>query len=305
MKLIDIHFIFILVGLDFWMLEIIFVVIINILLFKNKLYIHQKLAFVFILFFSSIMKIISIIFIFKDGEEKIYIKYTWIVPIGIIFFILLYLLDAYIICKMKWYFDLKFISEKKVLIFLGLMGLLIFLICSLISNFIECQENDYTSLFCTAYEDENSPKYVDNFSIFFKNIWKEDRTPFINCVYILIILLKIILSALYYFFKFFIIKVLGPEYLLCADAVLYFLTKIICFIYFIITDALKANFVFEFFAQLFSVLGTFIYLELVELNFCNLNYNLKRNINIRSKIEALDINKIETDHQSDDNNNSD
>ena len=194
MKLIDIHFLFILVGLDFWMLEIIFVVIINILLFKNKLYIHQKSAFVFILFFSSIMKIISIIFIFKDGEEKIYIKYTWIVPIGIIFFILLYLLDAYIICKMKWYFDLKFISEKKVLIFLGIMGLLIFLICSLISNFIECQENDYTSLFCTAYEDENSPKYVDNFSIFFKNIWKEDRTPFVNCVYILIILLLYIFS---------------------------------------------------------------------------------------------------------------
>ena len=34
-----------------------------------------------------------------------------------------------------------------------------------------------------------------------------------------------------------------------------------------------------------SILGFLIYLEIIELNFCNLNFNLKKNIAYRSELE--------------------
>jgi len=46
----------------------------------------------------------------------------------------------------------------------------------------------------------------------------------------------------------------------------------------------------EFFnsiAEFVSLISVMIYLELIELNFCNLNHNLKRNIEIRSINEYI------------------
>ena len=43
-----------------------------------------------------------------------------------------------------------------------------------------------------------------------------------------------------------------------------------------------------------SIIGLIIYLEMIELNFCGLNYNLKKNIIIRGKDEyknSLQINR--------------
>ena len=125
---------------------------------------------------------------------------------------------------------------------------------------------------------------------------------------ILIILLffseiKILFSAFQYFFSFLIIKLLGPEYLVCADSILFFLIKIISLIFYLINKSLKIEFLFDFLSQFFSLLGTIIYLELIELNFCKLNYNLKRNINIRSNIEILDIFR-ENDDKSEQESNS-
>ena len=39
------------------------------------------------------------------------------------------------------------------------------------------------------------------------------------------------------------------------------------------------------FGDIASILGLVIYLEMIELNFCGLNYNLKKNIIIRGKEE--------------------
>ena len=303
-KMIDFCYsIFFISGLEFWMIEIIFIVVINIILFKIKIYIHQKVSIAIILFFSTLMKIISIISIFKNDKKRIFVENIWIAPVGIILFLLLYFADAYIICKMKWYFDLKFISDKKILILFGFLGTIIFFLCSIISHFIECNTDIFSSYLCSVYDEKDSKKYFDNFIIFFKNIWMEDRNAFVNCLYILIIILKILFSAFQYFFSFLIIKLLGPEYLVCADSILFFLIKIISLIFYLINKSLKIEFLFDFLSQFFSLLGTIIYLELIELNFCKLNYNLKRNINIRSNIEILDIFN-ESDDKSEQESNS-
>ena len=211
---------------------------------------------------------------------------------------------------MKWCFDLKFISEKKMLIRFGLWGTILFFIASMISNFNKCEENEFTSYICLVLDDESSSKYFDNFIIFFNIIWLKDRTPFANIIYIIIVLLKILLSTFHYYFSFLIIKILSPEFLVCSDSILYFIIKLICFIYYLSTNSLKNDFVFDLLSQFFSLLGTIIYLELIELNFCGLNHNLKKNIKFRANNEILEIYDIDSDAQSneepnpDDNNNN-
>ena len=75
------------------------------------------------------------------------------------------------------------------LILLGFFGFIIFFICSMISNYNECPTNDSDINFCLIYDKEKSSYYFDNFVIFFKKIWLEDRTPLVNCIYIIILLL--------------------------------------------------------------------------------------------------------------------
>ena len=288
-------------NLDFWMLEIIFVIILNFFLFNIKAYKHQLIAICFVLIFSTLMRIIELIFVIKkDEEEMIYVKYKWIIPIGIIIFLLKYCLESYFLCRLKWYFELKFFSEKITFIYIGILGVIIFFIASIIPTFFECPENYFSSKICTVYENEGSAKYFESFIIFFKKIWSKERSTFLNCVYILILLLKIAYSAFKFVFEIIIIKVLDPMYFLCSITIIYFFIQIISFIYFLIVNKLELSFIFGLLSFVFSNIGTLIYLELVELNFCGLNHNLKKNIDMRALDDALDIYKEE----SDDDNNS-
>ena len=51
-------------------------------------------------------------------------------------------------------------------------------------------------------------------------------------------------------------------------------------------------------AELFSIIGIIFYLELIEFNFCGLNYNLKKNITIRSIDESYLGTIINDDNES-------
>ena len=175
----------------------IFIVLLNILLFKIKIYFHKKIAIAIILFFSTLKKIISIISIYESEDEKVYKQYIWILFFGVIGFLLCYAFDSYSLCKIKWYFDLKFISASKLMIYFGILGILFSFIGSLISNFIECNNDNFSYHVYFMY-DENDSKYFDNFSIFFKQIWKGDRYDSVNIGYIFIILLKISMQLKHY-----------------------------------------------------------------------------------------------------------
>ena len=305
LKLLDFFYIFYFSGIDFWTIEIVFIVAINIMIFKIPIYIHKKIAIIIILFFSSLMKIISIIFIYKSDEKRLYKEYGWLCPIGIFSFILFFFVDAYVLCKLKWYFNLKFISEKVTLISFGFFGIFLYFLCSMISHYFECKSSEFSSYICIVYEDEQSPKYIDNFIIFFKNIWKENRSSYINFIYAFLLLLKILLSAFRYLFSFLIIKELGPEFLVCSDSILYFIIKVISFFYYFATNKLQIYFIFDLFAQLFSLSGTIIYLELIELNFCGLSYNTKKNINLRAESDIITLKDTDAYSGDSEDSNSD
>ena len=276
-------------GLDFWMLQIIFMCILNIILFKVKIYAHQKVAISIILIFSTLMKILQIISIFDSDENHVYKDYHWLIPIGILSLLILLFIESFLFYKAKWYLDLKFISEKKIIEFIGIFGCFISFIPSLISTFIKCGNDEFSSRVCLVSDEGDL--YFDNYKVFFSKIWMSDRNPFINIVYIIILFIKLFCTFLYAYFTILIIKNLSPEYMICSDSILYFIIKIIIFIYYISIGELTKKITFDTLAQLFSLLGTIIYLEIIELNFCGLNFNLKNKIRKRGKIEALKLSK--------------
>ena len=54
-------------------------------------------------------------------------------------------------------------------------------------------------------------------------------------------------------------------------------------------------------AEIISILGIIIYFEFIELNFCNLNKDINRNINKRAVGESTEmLNQIEDDKNDDD-----
>ena len=168
------------------------------------------------------------------------------------------------------------------MVYFGVLGIIYCLIGSIISNFIKCRNDDFSTYICLMQE-EDSNKYFDNFSLFFKQLWKKERNTSANIGYIFIIVFKLFFNAINYFLSFTVLKFFNPEYLVCADSIFYFISKIICLIYYLVANLLKNDFLFDFLSQIFSILGTVIYLELIELNFCDLNHNLKKNIELRAK----------------------
>ena len=89
-------------------------------------------------------------------------------------------------------------------------------------------------------------------------------------------------------FLLLILKYLNPLFFICVKFVYYFFVDIIN----IITPAIqkrnieKEKFV-DFFSQFIVIIGTLVYIIFIELNFCDLNYNLKKNIINRSITDSF------------------
>ena len=58
------------------------------------------------------------------------------------------------------------------------------------------------------------------------------------------------------------------------------------------------KFLLDSFGDMTSILGILIYLEIIELNFCNLNYDLRKNRIERGDIESLNIKNEEEEDET-------
>ena len=88
------------------------------------------------------------------------------------------------------------------------------------------------------------------------------------------------------YFDILIINYLTPMHFMFSSLIYLFLDEIINFIK---EKIITGNFfkngylnLFNISAYIFSFIGFMIYLEIIELNFCKLNYNLRKYINERS-----------------------
>ena len=70
-------------------------------------------------------------------------------------------------------------------------------------------------------------------------------------------------------------------------------------------ENIKVDNYFDLLSEVFGLIGILVYTELVELNFCDLNHNLKKNIIKRSEEEVENISDIDVDDTSKLNNDND
>ena len=286
--------------LDFWMLEFLFLSIFSKNYLAIEIYRHQKLAMLLTIL-PLTLKIVTIFLSFYDDEEKknpssfkpndehlkiLYVLYPWLIPIGIIIYLSMKIMRAYIKTQIKWYMDIKYVSTTKLLMNYGIIGTIFYTIICTITTFTECSEgykniNDY---FCERYD--NGKKYFASFSLYFTEILFEH--PFLESI---ILFFGILGFSFYKFYSLMIIKKLTPIHLVFSLPLFYIMRKIILSISILINDLnkekyyYKIKYIIDTAGDFLCIFAYLIYLEIIKLNFCNLNFNLRENIITRGQTE--------------------
>ena len=275
-------------GLDIWVFDLFFVSNLTRIIFDRPIYGHKKIALLFIIIFSNLFKITStFIMIYDDKKRLIYKNHIMIIPFAIILYIMLSFLRNYSLCKIKWLLDYKYVNTSAFLIVYNLIGTIILFIACIISNSVKCADKsnfDDIDIICkiNIEKDNKIEYYFDQFSYFFEKLWQNDKNVFLNIFYLLLFIIKLFLNFLRILFSLLIIKHLNQEFYMCPACIYFFIIKLLN----IITDIIKKENIwpdlFSSIAELVTIIGTLVYLELIELKFSNLNRDLRKNIELRA-----------------------
>ena len=291
----------------YWMVILLIISYINSKMFKRETYKHHKIAIYFSFIVAFIFQLSSFILSMKSEEEidrNIYKNHLdlWFLPIGLIIHFVYVSLNSYIYSKMKWLMDSKYISLGKLFIIYSIIGFIFNIIVCVVLTNIKCggKTADY---YCEIKDEDDS--YLENYDLFFENLNVIYENFKIDLIYIIIIVfVDIITYSLYIFFFLSILKNLAPEYFFFLGSITGVFSQIIMMInnkiskgYFIADEEkdfklLLTKFLLNIIGNSLAVIGFLVYLEIIELNFCNLDYNIRRKIMERSIIDSIERTSI-------------
>ena len=330
-QIMDNFYTYILKDLDFWMIEIIILSLLNYKIYGEKLYNFQKLV-IFLNLIPILFKITAIILSFCDKKNNkssdgnyhyeggnlkiIYVVNSYLVPIGVLLFLVLITARSSVNLNLKWFMDKLYISEFFLLMNYGLMGTIICLIVCIISTYSKCAEGieikedfnygyDYV---CRVQEPSSNTSivniYLENYKIYLDNF----STIGEILTEIVIVILKIIFFFFQKCFSLKIIKDLSPTHVIFSIPIFYFCEKSLAILKTLCVEKriiLKKhiNFIneklsFDMTGDILAFIGFLIYLEIIELKFSGFDYNLRKNIEIRKKKEEKDNYKEEESYRT-------
>ena len=268
---------------DFWSFKMVFAYFIGKKMLNIQIYKHQIFAIYFISIACSFLLIISFILTKIESKDK-YTKDFRYILFGILIYFFNLLIDSFSDWKAKRVMDLKFISSSKLFLCYGILGIIIYTIICTITTLID-------------YKKENN----NNQDLFkFDNL--KDYYYDLNTTNFILMILYALTFALKSFFYLLTIEHLTPFHVISMPTFYLFFIHIVLGIYTIINEKDKIianmeNIILEIMACLFGLIAFSIFLEFIELNFCECNFNLKRNIVQRSNKE---INNNNNDNDNDD-----
>ena len=270
-------------DLDFWFFELIIISLIYSKYFSFKIYKHQKLAMALSIGVGSILKIYNISISLAAGEDKIYTKYPYVFFFNFLYFAII-TARSYVHTQIKVFMDLKFISQRTLLIFYGITGTILCLIVGIIITYSPCPNNDAFKSYICKINYENTIFYFDNMYSYI-----ESYKNFL--VRLIVIVIGIVSFFTEKFFNTLIIKFYTPIHVIFSFPIQFFIEKNFLLIFtaiFFVEKLFKTKeqlkkFLLDTSGDIASILGFLIYLEIIELNFCGLNFNLKKNIISRSE----------------------
>ena len=209
--------------------------------------------------------------------------------------IIIFLLDSCLISfarvKAKILMDIKNVSPFTIMFFIGCFGFLISIICLIFSSIFKCKSN---LCFMIDSNDGNTDKYLDSLPLYFSNmtdIFKKEKAEFFAEIFVLYPLSSFLIF-LKYLIDILLISYLNPIYVLISDNFYYGFVYIINFFYNEKYNGenkdKKDKLIQSILLILSDILSSilfFVYLEVIELRFCGLDKNIRKNIDERGKME--------------------
>ena len=135
--------------------------------------------------------------------------------------------------------------------------------------------------------DNNGERYIDSYKVYFSQYVGID---------LLFSLLRGISIGLYKLYLLKYVQELNPIFKSFCYPLMYFLQKIILLYQIRSNEPMKflnARFAIDIFSDMTAFIALLIYLEIIELNFCGLNENLRKYIIKRSEKESEPILEVE------------
>ena len=240
----------------------------------------------------------STLFNFENNKNIYQVKGVEICIFIIFFYLLIATFSSYSDIQIKILIDFKYISPYTIIIVIGIIGFFITFIASLFFNFLgnDCNKEKKYDIKCYAAVSSYFDELKDKF-----NKSKNEFT-----LEIFITLLFIIDEFLYVIMYVFIIKYLNPTYLMLNDNIYFVINNIINYIDYYNSKQkhYTIKFLFNEFSELLVFLAFCIYLEVVELRFCGLNKNIRKNITSRGDNDSLFINESLINNNEEERNSS-
>ena len=248
----------------------------------------------------------------KIISEKLKNKYIIIIIIFFLFFLGIILKD-YNWVRAKYLIDIRGINPYKILISTGLIGCILVTICSFILSSVPCYTLDVDHVynnksysidnkihnlsneicFYTEKEQEESNinlnLYYDNITYFFTNEYNLTKIVFDGLEIFIFIPLYFLMYTAVKIMNVMMIKYLDPNVILINKNVAFFIEGIINYFFIIKFDEnylILTKFLLLEIKHLISLISNIVYLEILELKFCNLDYDIRKSIVIRSEIES-------------------
>ena len=296
-------------NLNFWICKFIFLIIFMNVYFIINIYMHQKCSIIFIITTNFILLLISSFLPISENDKKnpefndknsyqivdMITGFNFSFFFIILSFIFLSFIISYAKVKTKVFLDFYFISPYKIILNIGLIGFGFTIIGLIISSFTKCQGKEIIiNNFCIK-EENNTVYYYDSIFIYLHEL----NSSLINEIILTLFYLIICFSE--FTCEIMIINYLNPIYTLIKDNIFYLFMKIILF--FCLSYLTLTQFIILGLAEILSLLGYSVYLEIIELKFFGLDKDIRKNIIRRGDKEIFHIINTPDDYYDDSSQN--
>jgi len=282
---------------NLWTTEIIFMQWLMRKYFTIDYYKHHKISLLFNSIFCSSILILTTFLpnsLYEDGKENSFQNIKK--KLGSYFYglllIIVYMVLSTAFCFTRIYskvlMQIKFISPYKLVFLFGITGLIISLIASVVGYYINYSDNLF------------------NYFSSMKSVLDKGETYHFYGEIFLVSLINSFSNSMEFNFEMLIIYYLNPLYILLSNSLYFTISQLINFMLNISSDGLViAVFIITELIELFTGFGLMVYLEIIELNCCGLNYDLKKTIMKKAEIEfrLLNNTRIDDDGEDEENNN--
>ena len=259
----------ILFNQTFYFIDYLLLFLISKFIFKLNYYKHQYYSIAFIILFGLLKYLIKLF-----TERNLNYNYKEVILVLMLQIIHAFI-DSYSTGNIKILMEYKYLSPYFISSIIGLINGLIAIICYFIATYFPCN-NDFCELIY------NNKRYFDNIYSIFDDIYPTEiflyiYTIFQSGIYQILIYITINDFTVCHIFLFY-------QIIEFADTLveIFITNKNIFAICIVITSG-----IFEIFIVL-------VFLEIIELGFCGLNYNTKRNIKERALNDSKLLNEIRT-----------